>query len=162
DRSSNNGFRLMKSSATAELPPAVFAPIVRLTRDYSKEAPVADDVFRVYERPYDYDRGELRPTIESTDDSSSSWRVERITYSAAYGNERVPAYLFLPKTAHPPYQTVVYFPHSGGFALSRFEQAEMSYLGFVVKAGRALLFPMYKGMYERRIAGETLGPNALR
>src|SRR5262249_34447674 len=131
-------------------------------RDYSKEAPVADDVFRVYERPYDYDRGELRPTIESTDDSSPSWRVERITYSAAYGNERVPAYLFLPKTAHPPYQTVVYFPHSGGFALSRFEQAEMSYLGFVVKAGRALLFPMYKGMYERRIAGETLGPNALR
>jgi formylglycine-generating enzyme required for sulfatase activity/dienelactone hydrolase len=162
DRSSNNGFRLMKAAGAGELPPALFRPIVRLTRDYSKETPVADDVFRVYERPYDYDRSDLKAKIESSDDSSPSWRVERITYDAAYGNERVIAHLFLPKTAHPPYQTVVYFPHSGGFALSRFEQAEMSYLGFIVKAGRALLFPMYKGMYERRIAGETPGPNAIR
>jgi len=162
DRSPNNGFRLMKTAGTAPLPAPLFAPIVRLTRDYSKETPVADDVFRVYERPYDYDRGDLNARIESSDDSSPSWRVERITYNAAYGNERVIAYLFLPKSARPPYQTVVYFPHSGGFALSRFEQAEMSYLGFVVKAGRALLFPMYKGMYERRIAGEMPGPNAIR
>jgi dienelactone hydrolase len=162
DRSANNGFRLMKVAGTTQVPPPVFAPIVRLTRDYTKEAPVADDVFRVYERPYDYDRSDLKAAVESTDDSSPSWRVERITYDAAYGNERVIAYLFLPKNTRPPYQTVVYFPHSGGFALSRFEQAEMSYLGFVVKAGRALLFPMYKGMYERRIAGETPGPNAFR
>jgi len=162
DRSPNNGFRLMKAAGAGELPPALFGPIVRLTRDYSKETPVADDALRVYERPYDYDRSDLRAKIESSDDSSPSWRVERITYDAAYGNERVIAHLFLPKTAHPPYQTVVYFPHAGGFALSRFEQAEMSYLGFVVKAGRALLFPMYKGMYERRIAGETPGPNATR
>src|SRR5206468_12176139 len=78
-------------------------------------------------------------------------------------NERIVAYLFLPKIGKPPYQTVVYFPHSGGLALRSFEQAEMSYLGFLVKAGRALLFPMYKGTYERRVAaGAATGLNAVR
>ena len=38
----------------------------------------------------------------------------------------------------------------------------MSYFGFIVKAGRALLFPMYKGMYERRSPGGPVGPNAER
>jgi dienelactone hydrolase len=162
DRSSNNGFRLMKIPGDAPLPSPVLAPIVRLTRDFAHETPAPDDVYHVYERTYDYDRSDLKPTIDSTDDSAPSWRVERITYNAAYANERVIAYLFLPKNARPPYQTVVYFPHSGGFALRRFEQAEMSYLGFVVKAGRALLFPMYKDMYERRGPGGTPGPNAIR
>jgi hypothetical protein len=36
--------------------------------------------------------------------------------------------------AAPPYQAVVYFPHSGGFVLDSFQQAEMAYLGFLVKA----------------------------
>ena len=37
------------------------------------------------------------------------WKQERISYAAAYGNERIVAYLYLPKNAAPPYQTVVYF-----------------------------------------------------
>jgi eukaryotic-like serine/threonine-protein kinase len=84
------------------------------------------------------------------------------SYAAAYGDERIIAYLFLPKQTPPPYQTVVYFPHAGGTVLRSFEQGEMSYLGFVVKSGRALLFPMYKGTYERRLATPTTGPHALR
>jgi formylglycine-generating enzyme required for sulfatase activity/predicted esterase len=162
DRSSNNGFRLMKTTAASAVPEPLLNPILRLTRDYSREAPVPDDVYRVYERQFDYDHSDLKPTIESTDDSSPHWRVQRITYNAAYANERIIAYLFLPKSSAPPYQTVVYVPHSGGFALRRFEEAEMSYLGFDVKAGRALLFPMYKGMYERRVIGGPSGPNAVR
>ncbi len=35
------------------------------------------------------------------------------SYNAAYGGERVIAYLFLPKNARPPYQTVVYFRTPG-------------------------------------------------
>ena len=84
-----------------------------------------------------------------------------MSYNAAYGDERVPAYLFLPKNSKPPFQTVLYFPHSGGTLINSFQQAEMAYLGFLVKAGHALLFPMYKGMYERRERAPG-GPNALR
>jgi dienelactone hydrolase len=74
-----------------------------------------------------------------------------VTFDAAYGHERVIAYLFLPKNASPPYQTVVYFPGAFAFLddkldLSSVEDAR----GFLLKGGRALMVPIYKGMYERR------------
>jgi|SRR5579864_476209 len=161
DRSANNGVRLMKADASP-IPARTLDPIVRLVRDYSVEKPVPDEVFRVYAQQFAYDKSDLKPTIESTDDSSPFWRVERLTYNATYNNERIIAYLFLPKNAKPPYQTVVYFPHSGGFQLQSFEQAEMSYLTFCIRSGRALLFPMYKGMYERRTQDFQALPVAVR
>jgi dienelactone hydrolase len=38
----------------------------------------------------------------------------------------------------------------------------MEYLAFLVKSGRALLFPMYYGTYERRLKTPLNGPNASR
>ena len=161
DRSSNNGMRLVTIADPSSVPNAAYAPVPQLTRDYAREKPVTDEVFAAYRRLYSYDRGELATRVESTSDESDLWQVERVSYNAAYGGERVPAYLFLPKNTKPPYQTVVYFPHSGGTMLNSFQQAEMAYLGFLVKAGHALLFPMYKGMYERREKAPS-GPNAVR
>ena len=51
--------------------------------------------------------------MESREDHSD-WTRERVTFAAAYGDERVIAYLFLPKTAAPPFQAVLYWP--GGYA----------------------------------------------
>jgi dienelactone hydrolase len=162
DRSANIGVRLMKTAGGSPPPAQTLEPIARVIRDYAVEKPVADDVYRLYERQFEYDRTDLKATVESTDDSSPLWKVERITYNAAYNEERIIAYLFLPKNAKPPFQTVVYFPHSGGFQLRTFEQAEMNYLAFSIKAGRALMFPMYKGMYERRVPDFQIGPVAIR
>ena len=162
DRSSNNGFRTIKLPDPASLPASALQPVERLTRDFSQDKPASDDVYRIYAGLYAYDRTDLKASVDSVDDSAPAWRLEKITYAAPYGTERIAAYLFLPKHATPPYQTVVYFPHSGGLTLSSFEKGELSYLGFVVKAGRALLFPMYKGMYERRLVPTPSGPNASR
>jgi cephalosporin-C deacetylase-like acetyl esterase len=162
DRSANNGFRCIKLANETAIYEALDRPIPSVVRDYAKETPVPDDVFRIYQSLYAYDHSDLKPVVESADDSSEFWRTERITYAAAYGNERIVAYLFLPKNAKPPYQTVVYFPHSGGEYLRSFQQSEMNYLGFIVKGGRALLFPMYKGTYERRLERPPDGPNARR
>ena len=57
---------------------------------------------------------------------------------------------------------MVYFPTSIGLFLRAFEEAELSYLGFAVKSGRALLLPMYKGTYERRLAEPPSGPSGVR
>ena len=162
DRSAHNGFRCIKLTASKPMVAALDQPILSLVRDYSKETPVSDDVFRIYEGLFSYDHTDLKPVVESTDDSSEFWRTERITYAAAYGGERIVAYLFLPKNATPPYQTVVYFPHSGGEYLRSFQQSEMNYLDFIVKGRRALLFPMYKGTYERRLEQPPAGPNERR
>jgi len=162
DRSSINGFRTMARESADPIPDVLLASIDRFYRDYSREAPVSDEEFEIYRRLYAYDPTDLEAVVELTDDSSDAWRVERVSYAAAYGGERIPAYLFLPKHVSPPYQTVVYFPHSGGQMMRSFEQSEMSYLGFIVRAGRALLLPMYKGMYERRLDRPPDGPIAYR
>jgi dienelactone hydrolase len=162
DRSPNNGMRLMIAPDPTRVPAAAAGPVERLARDYARERPVGDDVFQALASVYSYDPVDLAATVESVDDADASWRVERVSYNAAYGGERVTAYLFLPKNASPPYQTVVYFPHAGGFALRSFQLAEMAYLGFVVKAGRALLFPMCKGTYERRLPARLAGISEYR
>jgi formylglycine-generating enzyme required for sulfatase activity/dienelactone hydrolase/predicted Ser/Thr protein kinase len=148
DRQANFGFRCVKldSPPTA----AAAASIEVRTRDYWKEKPVSDDVFKAYTALYAYDKGELNAQVEETAMMEGSSRA-KVTFDAAYGHERVTAYLFLPTNASPPFQTVIYFP--GGFAflddklnLSSVDDA----CGFLLKSGRALIVPIYKGMYERR------------
>src|SRR5260370_7875303 len=72
------------------------------------------------------------------------------------------ASLFLPKNAAPPYQTVVYFP-GGDAALLRSSEnlgMEMLFVDFVIRSGRALLYPIYSGTYERHV--DVTGPNTDR
>ena len=161
DRSANNGFRC----ATYTAPPAegLTAPVKTLIRDFSKEKPASDEVFRVYRSIYSYDRTELEARLESVDEASPHWRKEKITFNAAYGNERVIAYLFLPRNAAPPYQTVVYFPGASAFYQKSSAGLEPGGLDFILRSGRALLYPVYKASYERGqgllVDWGDLGPN---
>jgi len=151
DRSPTNGFRCVKY--TAPVPGEQTAAVERLTRDYSRETPVSDDVFRVYRGFYTYDKTPLNAAIEASDESSPYWRKQKVAYDAAYGHERIPAYLFLPRNAAPPYQTIVYFPSSMALTAASSDELELRFVDFVIRSGRAVLYPVYKGTYERR--GET-------
>ncbi len=75
------------------------------------------------------------------------WIREKITFDAAYGNERMSAYLFLPKKGNPPYQTVIYFP--GSDAIHTRSSESLSAGSFLLKSGRAMIYPIYKSTYER-------------
>ena len=163
DRSPYNGFRLVKYLAAGPVAEAATQPIKQLTIDVRGEKPVSDEAFSIYRSLYAYDRGPLDPKVESVDETSSYWRRERITFNAAYGHERVIAYLFLPRGGAPPYQTIVYFPHSGALVRPSIEAAEMLPTEVLIKSGRALMFPVYKDTYERRTQSPTSGgPNAYR
>ena len=61
--------------------------------------------FEIFRRFYSYDRTALDARIESTEDAGE-WRRERVSFAAAYGNERVLANILIPKNALPPYQVV--------------------------------------------------------
>jgi dipeptidyl aminopeptidase/acylaminoacyl peptidase len=164
DRSPLNGIRLMRHVK----PPgeAVLRPQRRLFRDYAKEKPVSDEVFAVIRGLYSYERRELNPKTESSDESQEWWKREKVSVTAAYGDERVPVYLFLPKTGKPPYQVVVYCP--GASALRMNSSAEPSglqnTLDVIIKSGRAVAYPVYFGMYERRVSwsGTTLSDEQRR
>ncbi len=88
--------------------------------------------------------------IESVDDGSERWRKEKISFSAAYGNERVVVYLFTPRGVAPPYQPVVFFPGTNAFILRSSQRlGDLQLVSFIVKSRRALLYPVYKSSYER-------------
>jgi len=150
DRSEGNGFRCMKCISAESCPDRAAAPILQAdVRDYSKEKPVSDEIFKVYQGLFSYDKTELDPVIESSDDSLPFWVKEKITFNAAYGSERIIAYLFLPKETKPPYQTVVVFPGAEALSSRSSENLSEGYYDFIVKSGRAVLFPIYKSTFER-------------
>jgi eukaryotic-like serine/threonine-protein kinase len=135
------------------VPADALRPVETARRNYQKEEPISEDAFRIYRRFFAYDKARLDPVIESTDDSATHWRVEKVTFNAAYGNERVIAYLYLPRGVTPPYQTVIFFPG----AAARRTRTYGTYLGsgltdyfdFIIRSGRAVLHPVYKSTYER-------------
>jgi hypothetical protein len=147
DRSASNGFRLVKY--LKPLTEAQTSPVTFLSVDYRNAKAVPDSVFRIYQGLYSYDRTPLDAKVESSDDSSPYWRRERISFKAAYNNERVIAFLYLPKNVSPPYQTVVHFPGSEAKLFHTFTDVNLFNLDFLMKSGRAVLFPIYKGTYER-------------
>ena len=108
-RTSNIGFRCIKYVNSEPPPKLAAAAIPSRRRDLSKEKPVPDELFRAYLGMYSYDKTPLNATVEHLDKSDEDWTTEKITYTAAYGNEKAIAYLFLPKKGKPPLQTVVFF-----------------------------------------------------
>lgn len=147
DRSPANGFRCVRNSAT--LSPEVTAPRARFDRNFSKAKPASDSVFQIYRNLYAYDKMSLGAKVEARE-NGHDWTKEKVTFDAAYGNERVPAFLFLPKNLPPPYQVVLFYPSSRVFALSNSSTlADMQFVDYVIKSGRAVMYPIYQGTYER-------------
>ncbi len=154
------GFRCAKHARPVSDP--LTAAVGALSRDYSREEPASDETFRLYQNIYSYDRTPLNAVIESVDDSPEHWRTERISFQAAYGNERVTAYLFLPRNAIPPYQTVVHYPGGYAFRSDSSEQLSAQFFEFILRSGHAVLYPIYKGSYERGGGLPLAGPSAWR
>lgn len=153
-RSVTSGFRCAKYEGP--LPAQLTSPITTLARDYTKEKIAPESAFALYKSLYSYDPTELDSRVESADDSSVDWRKEKVSFRAAYGAERVTAYLFLPHHSHPPYSVVVYFPGVSSFLTRSSSSVSPESVSFAVKSGRAVLYPIYMGTYERRISSPTL------
>jgi tRNA A-37 threonylcarbamoyl transferase component Bud32/dienelactone hydrolase len=158
DRSAINGIRLVTYLDSAGLDVAR-RPIDQPQRDFLAEQPVSDQIFSVFRRLYDYDDLPLDARVEAVDSTNPHWIRERVSFAAAYGDERVMAYLFLPRDRPPPYHTVVYFPGSGAISALSSEHLGPGVIDFAVKSGRAVLHPIYKSTFERRDSLQTFMPD---
>jgi dienelactone hydrolase len=154
DRSPRNGLRCVLYPDTTGIGKETFGSLENNAVDFSRAKPVPDSVFQAYRDQFSYDKQDLEAKVEWRTSKPGEWIQERIVVNAAYGDEKLPMYLFLPTTGTPPYQAVVYFPGSG--SVSQASSANMetyreveSYLLFLVKNGRAVLYPVYKGTFER-------------
>ena len=146
-RGANFGFRCARYAAD-EITARAAQPLPPEGRDYSKEKPVNDQVFAAYKSLYSYDKTPVHATIEATQ-QTEDWTRQRITIDAAYGHERMAVYLYLPKRGTPPYQAVVLFPAAGAVTFHNIAHLDLFVPDYLIKNGRALIFPIYKGTFER-------------
>jgi eukaryotic-like serine/threonine-protein kinase len=151
DRSTGNGFRLAVTSDEPAVAARLRAPLpARTTVSEKSSPPVTDDVYAAYRRLFDYGDKPLNAAVDSAD-RSRLWTRERIQVDAGYGTERLPIHLYLPTSGSPPFQTVVYWPGWDTFALDDLDDYFVRQIDFLVKSGRAVAFPVYKGTFERRL-----------
>jgi dienelactone hydrolase len=148
DRSPTNGFRCIRYLKEEPRLASIQRPIKRQMRDFRAEKPVSDAVFAQYLRQFAYDRTPLDARIEEEETTPTGVR-QKISFNAAYGGERMMAYLFLPVSEKPPYQVVVFFPGSAVINLRSSKSLDLGVVDFLPKSGRAVLYPIYKGTFER-------------
>ena len=153
DRSPINGFRCAIYNDRDNIPKTAFRSIDlgdRNTRDLSSETPVPENIFNVYKNQFLYDKKELNAVIEMRDESSNDWIMEKVTFDAAYDGQRMIAYIVLPKNASPPYQTLIFFPGSYAQTNRNITQRQIiSEFDFIVNSGRAAVYPIYIGTFDR-------------
>ncbi len=158
DRSLTNGLRCIKNTAGSEILAKAYEPITIKVRNYANEKPISDEDFQLYkESLYEYDRSNLNPVTIAADYTGEYCSHEAVSFDTAYGNERMTVHLYLPKNSSPPYQVVIYFPGSAAIFLREYSSAAP--LQFALRSGRAVLFPIYKGTYERGTGLTTTRPD---
>ena len=150
DRSPTNGFRCIKYAGKDGHRDVLERVIDVHPRNLVNERPVSDETFRYYRSLYNYDKTPLNSAIEWTDSTHPEWTVQKIVFMAAYGNEKMAGFLFLPRQREARYQVVVFFPGSE-VIFSRFANPSVmpKDFDFILRSGRAVLFPVYKSTFER-------------
>jgi eukaryotic-like serine/threonine-protein kinase len=150
DRTLTNGFRCISyrtnDPGRNELERVLDVPV----RNLSKERPVSDESFRLYRSLFNYDRVPLNASVELSDSSHPEWTVQKIVFTAAYGNERMAGYLYLPRQREPRCQIVVFYPGSE-VIFNRVSNPSVlpKDFDFILRSGRAVFFPVYKSTFER-------------
>lgn len=154
-REEGYGFRTAYLPDAPSLDEPVFAELsIESPVDINSVPPVSDEVFAVFAAQFDYDPTDLNVRLESRDESSDEWVLERVSIELPYTDDRMIVNVFLPTNTAPPYQTVIYFPGSGSlFRPTSVDIAEYYeypvFLSFLVRTGRAVVYPVYKGTFER-------------
>jgi pimeloyl-ACP methyl ester carboxylesterase len=147
DRSVTNGFRCMKELPGDTTLSALSAAVDFSFRDYKIEKPADDKTFGIFLRQFAYDKSPLNAQVQEMADSAL-WKVEKVTMDAGYGDDKLVVYLFLPKEVKPPYQPIIFFP--GSNVIYQDKLTSINAMDFLIKSGRALIYPVFKGTYERR------------
>jgi dienelactone hydrolase len=123
-RAPNCGFRCVQYLPSQEPAAKLFREEKRWGRDVLKEKLLSDAEFEFVKRLYAYDNQRAL-------------------------NARAGAYLYLPRQARPPYQTVVYWP--AVTVIGKKKWTGDHEVEFLVRSGRAVVLPVYKGTLERQV-----------
>jgi predicted esterase len=119
-------------------------------RQYHLPPPLTDQTFEILRGLFAYDQIPLDVRAERINDSLPNYRKETVSFRTAYGMDRMEVHLLMPRDIRPPYQSVIWFPGDDVFLLQSSQAFASAYLfDFIPRAGRVVVYPVYKGMYER-------------
>jgi serine/threonine protein kinase/formylglycine-generating enzyme required for sulfatase activity/predicted esterase len=162
DRSPENGFRCMKLVTITEEEKKLFQPLKpKPPHAWDREKPISDDEYDTWMDFLSYGQKPLNAKTEYVTEDKPYWRLEKVTFDAAYDGERMSAFLFLPKTSTPPYQTVVFWPPADALYIPAAPDPRLlgSFLWeYLVRDGRAILYPILKGTFDRGGRATLLDP----
>jgi predicted esterase len=157
ERTPLNGFRLMKSLDAAQDESrlrAAIEPATNVRTDFRNAQAVSDERYRDFLQQFAYTSGPPNASAPVMMAETEYWTKQKVTIDAGYNAERLDVILFIPKSASPPFQPVVFFsglqivlfPDS----VDRIEPGFQGYpLDYVVKSGRVLVQPVFQGTFER-------------
>jgi dienelactone hydrolase len=138
------GFRCVRREGDAGSHGAGRIDLERRSPSYT---PVDEQTFRAHLDFYRYDpiepNTEVLETVKTED-----WTRLKLMYDGPE-DERILAYLFLPRAATPPYQTMVLIPGLTAFFAGQLHESAEWLLGPNIRAGRAVFAPVLYGMVER-------------
>lgn len=150
DRAPQRGFRCVQYLPDAAPTEIQLEDVQLEIRDYKTIPEISDEVFAAYRNQFRYDATPLNAEIiYRKTEEYPDFIKERIEIDAAYDGERIILYLYLPKTAKPPYQTLVYFRNATSIRPASSEKFAHAPHSFIMKSGRALVHPVVKGTFER-------------
>lgn len=147
DRTLTNGFRCVKMVEEKKNDQIFTLRLEVPFRDFFKEPIASDEAFETFLAQYQYDNTALDVEIISKTETDD-WVKEKVEFNAAYGDERMTAYVFTPTKGAPPFQTVLYYPGSGAIHANSSE--ELKPHAYILNSGRAVVYPILKSTYERR------------
>ncbi|MFL5473030.1 MAG: protein kinase domain-containing protein [Gemmatimonadales bacterium] len=150
DRSPINGIRLVKYLGSDSTQAQAMEPLRRESRDFMKERPASDAVFAAYKRMYEYDKGPLDARILETVDEGD-WTRQLIRMNAAYANDTLLTYLYLPKRGTKPFPVMVFWPGSNVVRDAE-PRPRPAIISFLLTSGRAVVQPVFKGTLQRKDA----------
>ena len=140
------GFRCARSAKPSNYDQGAFRiPSLDRTPVYT---PVSATAFPALRAHYRYDPRALEPQVLQTVETPD-WTRLKISY-IALDNDTALGYLYVPKQAAAPYQTIVYLASTAAFSGLRTVPEEVEWaIGPNIRAGRAVFAIVFRGSAER-------------
>ena len=150
NRYKTNGFRCVITSEDTKTLASADTLIQTFQRDFYSYKPISDEVFNIYNGMFKYDSAPINAkVIKDSTSINEVWYKKVVEIDAAYGQERLPLNIFIPKNASPPFKTVIYVPGSNSITSRNSQRFTANGFGFLMRSGYVLIMPVFKGTYER-------------
>ena len=150
NRYKTNGFRCVIIPENETNLASADTLIQSFTRDFYAHKPISDEVFKIYNGMFKYDKFPLNiKIIKDSEKVNDAWQKKVVEIDAAYNKERLPLNIFTPTNSNPPHKTVIYVPGSNAITTRNSQNFSANYFGFLLRSGYAVIQPIFKGTYER-------------